>query len=64
MAILKNGSMCDNKDNDFVYFISPPPDLPVKGGGRLISFPWREGLKGGGDKMAFTFLFCIWYPYN
>ena len=49
--------MYDNKDNDFVYFISP--GLPRQGGGQLISLPWREGLKGGGDKMAFTFLFCI-----
>ena len=60
--------MYDNKDNDFVYFISPPPGLPRprhaggifdKRGGQLISLPWREGLKGGGDKMAFTFLFYI-----
>ena len=35
-------------DNDFIYFTSPPPDLPCQGGGLLISLPWREGLEGGG----------------
>lgn len=69
-AIMLFEPIYKNKDEEFIYFISPPPDLPARlSSSQAIkreesNFPtprkelgivdWWEGLREG-DKMAFSF---------